>query len=253
MKSLYKKIPVDKILDPARPLRSDLSPESVSDLAESIKKVGIIEPLVVSPKEDAYEVIAGHRRLLAAEMADLAIVPCLVVDVSGIEAEVLKLHENSARADINPIDWARHLEYLKTQYSMTTAKLAELLGMSPAWVEQHLDINNYPVELQEALGSGKIAFSAARELEQIKDPVKRKEYVEYAVKGGVTPALAAEWRRKANSPILVYPSTSDSGDSGAILRPDAEINSICPVCDAAILLEEAVTITIHHYCLPNKT
>jgi len=250
MNALYEILPLDKILDPTRPLRNDLSPESVVDLVASIKQIGIIEPLVVCRSGDSFEVIAGHRRLMAAEVAGLALVPCLITEVTGIEAEILKLHENIARAEINPIDWAKHLHYLKSQYGLTTAKLAELLGMSPDWVAQHLAILQYPEELLEALATDKIAFSAARELVQIKDQAKRKMHVDYAVRGGVSPALAAKWRREANLESLpqtaVAASTEGEGVFGSLVLPDM----ICPVCNDVIPMQEAVTMTVHISCRP---
>ena len=118
MKKELKIIPLDRIFDPEKPLRSDLSPESVADLVESIKKVGIIEPLIVATKDDGFEIIAGHRRLVAAEIAGLVEAPCLIVEAQGMDKEILKLHENLARAEINPIDWAIHLDYLKKQSNL---------------------------------------------------------------------------------------------------------------------------------------
>ena len=98
--SKHKTIVLDRIKDPAAPLRSDLSHEAVNDLVQSIKQVGIIEPLVVRKKGDDFEVIAGHRRLVAAGIAGLTEVPCIIVKASDEQAEVLKLHENLNRNDI---------------------------------------------------------------------------------------------------------------------------------------------------------
>ena len=147
MKGRYQILPLDKITDPEMPLRSDLSPESVEDLVISIKQVGIIEPLVVAKRGELFEVIAGHRRLLAATIAGVATAPCLVTEVEGMTLEILKIHENIARSEINPIDWAKHLDYLKSQYNLSIAKLAELTGMSEPWVDQHLAILKYSPEL----------------------------------------------------------------------------------------------------------
>ena len=251
MKSRYQIIPLDRILDPSKPLRSDLSLESVSDLAASIKQVGIIEPLVVAKRGDAFEVIAGHRRLLAATVAGLATAPCMVTEIEELQAEILKVHENLARVDINPIDWAKHLDHLKQQYSLSNANLAQMLGMSEPWVEQHLAILRYSPELLDAVAGNKLAFTAARELAQIKDPKKRQMYTDYAVRGGVTPALAAKWRREANIPALPQNPIAEENN---VPIPDrsASTDPICPVCAQAIPLSEAVSITIHHFCRPNS-
>ncbi len=243
-------IPLDRIKDPERPLRTDLRPESVDELVFSIKEVGIIQPLVVCKSGESYEVIAGHRRLLAASLAGLTEAPCIVVNSSGLEKEVLKMHENVAREDINPLDWAIQLDYIKSQYKLSNAKIAEKMGFSEAWVSQHLEILIYPPEVLEAIKSGTLSFSAARELAQIKDPVKRKVYVGAGVKSGVTPAQAANWRREANAPVYINKTpvdeTSQQSESGEVAIP----LPICAVCGTEIKYEDLLTLQIHKGCAP---
>lgn len=246
----YEQISVDRITDPDQPLRADLTEESVGDLVESIKSVGIIEPLIVKRAGDNFEVIAGHRRLLAARIAGTGLVPCIIREENGLEAEILKVHENLARAEISPIDWAKHLSTLKQQYNLTTAKIAEILGMSESWVGQHLDILNYPTEIYQAVAEGKISFSAARELALIKDATKRQVYARAAIKGGVTPALAAQWRREANT-APYKPQENPGGAEEQNTQENTPLpNPICPVCKEEIPFEEQVTVTIHTHCQP---
>lgn len=250
MKAKYSMIPVDRIADPERPMRSDMAPENVIDLVASIKQVGIIEPLVVVKKGDDFEVVAGHRRLFAASIAGLTQVPCLVHEVAGLELEMMKLHENMGRSEISPIDWATHLSYLKTHYGISTEKLAEMLGASAPWVHQRLAILEYPEYLREALRRGELTFSAARELSQIKDDKTREVYTHHAVTGGVTPTLAAQWRRRAN----LMPPTPENQE---VAVPQEESSQpqytpfpICPVCKEEVPIEHNLTIQIHDYCKP---
>jgi len=252
MKGKHKTISIDRIQDPEAPLRSDLSHEAVDDLVQSIKRIGIIEPLIVRKVGDDFEVIAGHRRLVASEIVGLTEVPCIVVEMDNEEAEIVKLHENLNRSDINPIDWANHLYHLKQQYQYSTAKLAEILGMSEAWVSQHLGILEYDPALLEGLKHNLIAFSSARELAQIKDPKTRGVYVKHAIVGGVTPKLAARWRKEANREPMkdqtvenVVPQENEE-DSTLTVLP------ICPVCDHEIKPEEELRITIHQSCQPQQ-
>jgi len=245
-----KLLPRDRIKDPEQALRSDLTPESLEELAASIKTVGIIEPLIVKQSGDDWEIIAGHRRFLAAGLAGLEMLPCVIVEADDLKAEVLKLHENMARAEISAVDWAKYLTRLKQQYQLSNAKLAGWLGMSEPWVEQHLAILKYPDYLQNALSAGKMPFTAARELAAIKDETKRRTYTEYAVKGGVTPTLAANWRRTANLDSL--PQEKNYGRNFEDSSPELPEQPlpICPVCQQPVPLEEATTITVHTHCQP---
>ena len=250
MNTKYEEISVDRIIDPVDPMRTDLTQESVQELVESIKSVGIIEPLIVRANGDNYEVIAGHRRLTAARFAGLMMVPCVVRLEEGLEAEILKVHENLARAEISPIDWANHLTSLKTQYKLSTTKIAEILGMSDEWVRQHLDILNYPDVVLIAIKARVLSFSAARELAQIKDPLKRTVYVKAAVRGGVTPAMAAQWRKEANQMSNPQQTTEENPTTeSADISAELQL-PICPVCKEEILAEQQHTLIIHTTCRP---
>lgn len=85
----FKLLPLELIDDPARPLRSDITPESVADLVLSIKQVGVIEPIIVKPQGERFEVIAGHRRLLAATIAKLTLLPCIIRTMGAEEGEII--------------------------------------------------------------------------------------------------------------------------------------------------------------------
>ena len=250
MKQIVKMVQLDRIKDPERPLRTNLTPESVDDLVFSIREVGIIQPLILCESGDNYELIAGHRRLMAAEILQLIEVPAIIVDVKDLDKEVMKMHENIGRQDINPIDWAIQLEYLKKQYSLTNAKLSEMTGFSPAWVSEHLEIINYPEEVLIAIREGTLSFSAARELAKIKDKNKREIYVRSAVRGGVTPTLAARWKIEANrEPIkqegeLNNPTPQNTGNVPEPTEP------VCALCDQPIPFDDIITLQVHSACQP---
>lgn len=252
MKQNIKIISTDLIKDPERPLRGNLTPESVDDLVFSIKEVGVIQPLIVCESGSGYEVIAGHRRLLASEICKLTEVPCIVVDVGNLDKEVLKMHENIGRQDINPIDWANQLGYLKQQYNFTNAKLAETTGFSESWVSEHLEILNYPEEVLIAIRNSTLSFSAARELAKIKSPDKRKVYVAAAVRGGVTPSMAQRWKVEANAerPNQLTPTEETTEETNEV--PLETNNPICPVCGKPISFDQIVHLEVHDACQPNR-
>lgn len=249
MKGKYQTISLDRLHDPENPLRDDITQESVQDLTNSIKQIGIINPLVVKVKGKGFELIAGHRRLVAAGCAGLTEAPCIVVKAKGMKGEVIKLQENLVRDGINPIEWAKHLGYIKKEYKLENSKIAEMLGMSESWVGQHLLILQYPASLLEALGKGQISFSSARELVQIRDPQKREIYVGHAIKGGLTPTLAIRWRKEANrTPLSQQEGESEAGDGEAPSYQPQPF--LCAVCATEIEPADTLTLTIHRKCQP---
>lgn len=250
MKQIVKMVQLDRIKDPERPLRTNLTPESVDDLVFSIREVGIIQPLIVCESGDDYELIAGHRRLMAAEILQLIEVPAIIVDVKNLDKEVMKMHENIGRQDINPIDWANQLAYLKSQYGLTSAKLSEMTGFSESWVSEHLEILKYPPEVLVAIRNGTLAFSAARELAKIKDKTKREVYVKAAVRGGVTPTMATRWKMEANREEIRQPEELNTITSQNYQTYPPAIESLCPVCGKQIPFNEIVTLQVHSDCVP---
>ena len=250
MKGKYKTLSLDRILDPEQPLRGDINPESVKDLSVSIKQIGIINPLVVKKSGKNYELVAGHRRLVAAGIAGLTQAPCIIVEAEGITSEIIKLQENLVRDDINPIEWANHLAFLKKQYKITNAKIAETLGMSESWVIQHLQILEYPPRLLEALKNNKLAFTSARELVQIRDTKKRDVYVNHAVRGGVTPTLAARWKREANQEPLEPQEPIHTPEEAPSTQTDSDPQPECAICAEPIKPEDELRLIIHSHCGP---
>lgn len=244
-----KLLSIDSIDDPERPVRKDLSPESVADLVASIKQVGIIEPLVVKPKGKRWEVIAGHRRLVASGIAKLARVPCYIVKASKEQTELLKLHENLYRADVDPSDEAEHFKYMIEEHKQSPTAIAKLIGRSESYVSSRLAIFNYRPELRHALDNGHIKFSVAREFNRMKDPKKMREYLKYATLNGITPKLARKW-------VVDHNRLIGGGETPSPLRGDEssqseqiEHTSTCVYCQQSIKLAEANVVYIHNHCL----
>lgn len=244
----FRLVSLDMIEDPERPLRADLSPESVEDLVISIRQVGIIEPIVVKPKNGRYEVIAGHRRLVAAGIADLAEVPCYILNVDDEQKEFLKIHENMFRVDPTPSDQAEHFAYLIQHHKLSPAKISQLINKSDAYVTDRLNILNYQDELREALDSGAINFSVAREFYRLKDKQKTIEYLEYATKSGLTPALAKRWVEDYLRTLEVARPTSTDVETPTATDTPIESVTTCVYCTKPVKLVEAVITYFHQEC-----
>jgi len=248
-KADFGNISLDLLDDPARPMRKDLSAESVEDLVVSIRQVGIIEPLVVKPVGKRYEVIAGHRRLVAAGIADLAVVPCYIVNATNEQAEMLKIHENLYRADVRPSDEADHFKYLIQSHKLSPVRLSKLIGKSEGYVNDRLAIFNYPPELKYALDNEQIKFSVAREFARMEDVAKMREYLHYAVRNGISPAMArqwvVDWRRSIAEPQVEERETIMEGGQVPVI----EHFSACVYCTESIKLSEANVVYIHDKCL----
>lgn len=249
----FKEISTDLIDDPERPIRKNLTPASVEDLVVSIKQVGIIEPLVVKPVNKRYEVIAGHRRLFASKIAKLPIVPCYIRPATKEQTEMLKIHENLYRAEIKPADEAVHFSYMIQKQKLTPVKIAQLISKSPSYVTDRLAILEYPDFLKEALDSGEISFSVAREFARFDDLKQMRQATYYARRGGMTQELARKWvqdhKRSKEQPQLQEQQVIN-GESG---QQEIVHSTKCVYCGKSVKLLEAEVVYMHSACLKEAT
>src|SRR5690606_19290798 len=126
-------LPVDVLQRGKYQPRRDMHPETLQELADSIKTQGIMQPIVVRPiGGDRYEIIAGERRWRAAQMAGLEAVPTLIRDVSDEAAIAMALIENIQREDLNPIEEAVALNRLQKEFGLTQQQVAQAVGKSRA-------------------------------------------------------------------------------------------------------------------------
>ncbi|HHY43222.1 MAG TPA: ParB/RepB/Spo0J family partition protein [Coprothermobacter sp.] len=148
--------------------RSVLDDEDIDDLAESLKKTGVLQPILVRGSGDKYELIAGERRWRAAIKAGLEKVPVIVKNVSDEQAMVMALVENLQRKDLNPVEVARACKQIIESTGMTQEELAEVLGMSRSNFANLLRLLDLPQEVQTLLQKGDITVGHAKVLLSLK-------------------------------------------------------------------------------------
>jgi len=133
-------IPINRLLSLPFPLR--VEDRGLEELAESIKRYGVLGPILVRPHRDPgwYEIVAGERRVRAAALAGLTTVPCRVKELSDEEVYEVAMVENVQREDLTDYEIARTLEHMITKFGYTHEQLAEKLEKSRTWVTNHLRI-----------------------------------------------------------------------------------------------------------------
>jgi ParB family chromosome partitioning protein len=156
-------IPLELVRPNRQQPRSAFDPEGLSELAASISRHGVLQPIVVSADGDGYELVAGHRRVLAARLAGKTTIPAVVREEVGDRLE-LALIENLQRSDLNAIETARAYKLLMETYELTQEQLAERLGKSRSSVANMLRALTAPQALQDAVIEGKIAEGHLRAL-----------------------------------------------------------------------------------------
>jgi ParB family chromosome partitioning protein len=158
--------------NPGQP-RTDIDEDQIAELADSIRKVGVLQPIIVRPQADGYQIIAGERRWRAATAAGLDRVPVRVMACTETEALAIALIENLQREDLNPMEEARGYRKLLTEHKMTQAELADRVSKSRSAVTNTLRLLDLPEEIQEMLYRGRLSAGHARAILSIQDDERR--------------------------------------------------------------------------------
>src|SRR5690349_12575180 len=168
-----RQIPLDQMQRGKYQPRRDMKEEALKELAESIKKQGVVQPIVVRPVgERRYEIIAGERRWRAAQMAGLDTVPAVVRDVPDRTAIAMALIENIQRADLNPLEEAEAMQRLISEFEMTHQQAAEAVSRSRAAVTNLLRLLELTREVQELVRQGALEMGHARAILALKGPAQ---------------------------------------------------------------------------------
>ena len=171
-------IKLDDIIPNRFQPREMFDEESMQELADSIKTHGVIQPIIVRPVDNKYEIIAGERRYKASVMAGKTDIPALVKNKDDKDSSIIAFIENSQRKDVSAIEEARTCERILSTNDITQEQLAKQLGMSQSTLANKLRLLTLPVEVQESLLHGEISERHARSLISIKDTKKQLELLE---------------------------------------------------------------------------
>ena len=180
-------LPVESLHPGRRQPRSRFEPEAASGLAASIRRQGVLQPVVVRPRaEGGYELIAGERRWRAAREAGLPTLPALVREVDERESLVLALVENVAREDLSPVEEARAYASLLDEFELTLAEVAERIGRSKASVSNRVRLLELPDEVLGLVARGELTEGHARAVLALPDDESRLRLARRVVRDGMT-------------------------------------------------------------------
>lgn len=172
-----KQIPVEDLCPSPFQPRRVFDESAIEDLVESIKKKGVIQPLIVRQRGDKYEIIGGERRWRASKLAGLEKIPAIVHDFTDKEAMEVALIENLQRQDLNALEEAEGYRRLMEEFKNTQEELAAAVGKSRSHIANMMRLLGLPDPVKKMLEDGKITAGHARALLTAKNPEKLAEQV----------------------------------------------------------------------------
>lgn len=211
--SLY--LPISQVESCASQPRKQFDPESLADLADSIREHGIIQPLTVRKLQSGYyQIIAGERRWRAARMAGLSQVPAIVIEADDRKAMELAMIENLQREDLNPIEEAEGYQVLMSQYNLTQEETAQRVGKSRSAVANSLRLLNLCPSVRAMVEDGRISNGHARAILSL-SPALQEKAADAVIKSDLS---------VRQTELLVKKLTAEEKDTPAVTSGGLEVN-----------------------------
>ena len=248
MNGKLKYVAVEKIASDSDSMRLGIGGESFRELVASIRRDGVITPVLLREKNGGYEVIAGHRRMEAVRELRLGEVPAYITDCDDAGRAGLCFAENLFRQDLSAIEQAAAIVDCLKSGEFTEGSLASALGRSEQWIRHNIIIASWPDDLQQVVHEGRLSVSAAQNLAVITDNMHRKMLVDYACENGATARTTAAWLQAWQAGRLSdFPGDVDvePAKKGA---PPIEPYTLCAVCKNPLKMIELSYLPVCARC-----
>ena len=182
--NLVKNLKIIEVEPNKNQARKIFDEEGIEELANSIKNYGVIQPIIVSKKQNHYEIIAGERRWRASKKAGLEEIPAIIRDDDKRRNQEISLIENIQREDLNPIEKARGIKVLMQDYDLTQQKVADILGKSRSAVANSVRLLNLDDRVINLALEGKLTEGHCKTLLAIGDNDKQYDMAKYMIETG---------------------------------------------------------------------
>lgn len=242
-------VPLEKIKVGEYAQRVEVEDEAILELAASMRRVGVLVPVVVCRRGDSFVLIAGHRRVAAARSAGLQDIPAVVREAEGSTAKEISFAENMFRVDLSPIELAAGIKDCLDQGIMTVDELADGLHRSNHWVQAQAALLNWPDDVLEVVHNGKISVSAASNLAAVDEDVYRGFLLRQACENGATARATAAWlqayRSMAPASEAITSEPVPAGERATPMVPQAP----CIVCSNVYRTDELSHVPVCVHCV----
>jgi len=214
-------------------------PEALfTEIVDSIKKIGIVEPLIITDTDNGLEIVAGCVRYQAALRAGLKAVPCINMSGDPKSIEIIKLHENIKRIPLDHIDQATTFMMMMKEYHMTEQNVADSFGKSVAYISQHISLVRLGGVLSEEVKNGSISFSQARELMRVDDTLERNRLMLFCKNDGASVQVLHSWVQEYLRKPIPEPQSDDSLLNEIPHSDPSEIFRSCEACSKKVKITE---------------
>lgn len=247
-KKEVQEIPLDLILEPAAAVRTQVVMEGLESLADSIREVGVVQPIRVIPREGKFEIESGHRRFLASQMAKCATIPSIVLDDKSADPDVVKFHENYFREAVSPVDEGRWFIRLIEEKKWSAKEVARFCSRSEAFVLSRMNIVQGDERVLAALEAGQIGFSQGVEILRASDDGVRGELLRIAIDNGATVSSLRLMRFDFERVLRARSGESEPTSRVPASYPESRHMIECPSCAGSYDVNQIYPVSLCKTC-----
>ncbi len=249
----FKMIERELLIPPPQPLRATMSEAGLEDLASSLKLLGILEPLLVTHSDSIYEIIDGHRRYLAAGLAGVTELPCMVFENAEEAKWAMMLHANVCREDVTPAEEGWQFLTLAEQKAWSMPDLMRFFRRSENYINDRVELVRGDERVVKAVAEREIGFTVAKEILRVKDHGRRTYLLDQAVVHGATAktirVMVEDYKAQDNVSLGLPAPHTPTEHIGAVDRESPR----CLWCEEENEPEHMREVKIHWYHLRDLT
>lgn len=240
-----KQIALDLIDEPKGIIRLEIDPGRLHDLAKNINEVGLLQPIIVRPDGERFEIVFGHRRYLAHKILKARSIACMVRVLTDLECALMRGTENIQRDDLSPIEEAAIYSDLHTNHNLSYDEIGKRMSKSGGLIKRRLDLLRMPPQLQQAVHKREISFTVAEELWSIGDITGIDYYLALCIEHGAKRKVVRDWVKEWKD--QKRRESSAGGVSGGV-APAMEPRPSYVACDLCMGPMEIGTETTLRVC-----
>lgn len=248
MTPAFKYVPMEKIDRPVEGTRLEIPPEEIAELAESIEERGLLQPILITPRNERFEIIFGDRRFLAHKKLGREKIQAKVVDADAEAVALDRATENLHRRDLSPFEEGMVYAGLRDKNGLSIPQICKKMKKSQGRVERRLSVLRMPEQIQKAVHYGKVSLGVAEELMGCPDQGKRMYFLEMAVEHGVTVAVARMWVDDFKKSLRSRDSEIEGGGPPGLAFDTSPIYRACDVCRGPCDLAEVKELRVCPEC-----
>ncbi len=207
--------------NPLQP-RGLITPESLAELAESIREHGILEPIVLAKTPAGYQIIAGERRWRASKLVGLNKIPVIIRETSPQGMLEMAIVENVQRVDLNPLERAQAYKRLMDEFNLTNAEISQRVSKSPSYISNTIRLLTLPDALKDALMSGQTSEGHVRALSSLEDPHLIIDGYKEVLRRNLSVRGTEELVRRMRSQHGIAPRKGSNPDAIRIVNEDID-------------------------------